>query len=176
MNADKGFTLIELLVTLAVAVIVLMVAVPNFRAFVQQNRLATTTNTIVTALNLTRSEAVRRGARVTLCKSADGQTCTSSGNWDQGWIVFSDPDSNGEVGGASIIRMHAGLHADQTLTGSSDVAGYISYAASGQSRMLNDSFQAGTLTLCERGGIGRSIILSAGGRVRTEEGDASCNG
>ncbi len=82
-----GFTLFELMVTLAVAALILSLGVPGFRSFIQNNRATTHTNDLVTALNLGRSEATRRGASVLLCSSSDGATCSGSNDWSSGWIV-----------------------------------------------------------------------------------------
>ncbi|MEX2496946.1 MAG: GspH/FimT family pseudopilin [Woeseia sp.] len=85
----RGFTLLELMVTVAIAAIILSFGVPGFVSFVQNNRAATHTNDLVTALNLGRSEATRRGSPVLLCSSTDGTTCSGSGDWSTGWVVRS---------------------------------------------------------------------------------------
>lgn len=82
-----GFTLYELMVTLAVASVIASFAVPGFQSFVQNNRSATHTNDMVTALNLGRSEATRRGVAVELCSSSDAATCNGNNDWSNGWIV-----------------------------------------------------------------------------------------
>ena len=82
-----GFTLFELMVTLAVAALILSLGVPGFRNFIQNNRATTHTNDLVTALNLGRSEAARRGVTILLCSSTDGETCSGSNDWSSGWIV-----------------------------------------------------------------------------------------
>ncbi len=89
INGERigGFTLFELMVTLAVAALILSLGVPGFRSFIQNNRATTHTNDLVTALNLGRSEATRRGAPVLLCSSSDGATCSGSNDWSSGWIV-----------------------------------------------------------------------------------------
>jgi type IV fimbrial biogenesis protein FimT len=81
-----GFTLIELMVTVVVLGVLLTVAVPNFTTTIRQNRLATQTNELITALNLARSEAIKRGAQVVVRKS--------STNWESGWSVFYDADDS----------------------------------------------------------------------------------
>lgn len=83
-----GFTLLELLVTLAVAAILVTVAVPSFRSFVQSSRATTHTNDLVTALNLGRSEATRRGRPIIVCSSTDGTTCSGATDWRTGWVVL----------------------------------------------------------------------------------------
>ncbi len=90
-----GFTLIELLVGLAVAAVLLIVAVPAYRAMIERNLVASQANSLLADLHFARSEAVTRGRDVTVCKSGDGQSCTADGGWQQGWIIFVDPTNSG---------------------------------------------------------------------------------
>lgn len=79
---DAGFTIIELLVTLAVAAIILTIAVPSFQGLIERSRLTTEANTLGSALQLARSEAVKRGEDVSL--AAGGTT------FSDGFCVHSD--------------------------------------------------------------------------------------
>ena len=72
---SSGFTLIELMVTIAVLAIVLTIAVPSFQGVIRSNQLTTEANTLASALQLARSEAVKRGVDVSL--SANGSTFAS---------------------------------------------------------------------------------------------------
>src|SRR5205814_8884067 len=83
-----GFTLIELLIVLVVAGILAALAAPAMSIFVQSNRLAATTNDFIGALNLARSEAIKRGTNAGVCKSDNGSTSTATGRWNSGWVVF----------------------------------------------------------------------------------------
>lgn len=91
---DSGFTLLELMVTLTVAAVTLGIGVPSFLSIIQNNRAATQTNELVTALNVGRSEAVRRSATITVCSSTTGSTCSGSTDWSDGWIAQT---SGGEL-------------------------------------------------------------------------------
>ncbi|MDQ2068804.1 GspH/FimT family pseudopilin [Natronospira bacteriovora] len=98
MKQQRGITLLELIITLAVVGILIGLATPSFRAMIQNNRITTQVNEFVTAVNMARSEAVRRGDPVTLCSSEDGQSCTGQDDWAIGWIVLGqDTDGNDEV-------------------------------------------------------------------------------
>ena len=58
----RGFTLLDLIITLTVATILLSLAVPNFSAAIQNNRMTTQVNELNTALSLGRSEAAGQKA------------------------------------------------------------------------------------------------------------------
>ena len=96
---NAGFTVVELMITLSVAGILLAVAVPSFNQMIVANRLATQANEIVAAVSLARSEAIKRNASVTLCRTSDGADCVGgSGNW-QNWII--------RTGGGTIVQRGA---------------------------------------------------------------------
>ena len=143
----------------------------------RNNRLATQTNEFLAALALARSEAIKRGVRVSLCKSTDGANCTTDGNYQQGWIVFVD--SSNAVGattptvdaGEVVLRVYAALPSGMTLTGNTPVKSYVSFTSDGLSRLLGGGFQAGTLTLCAAPKA-RSIVINSMGRARVAE--ATC--
>ncbi|MDH3560997.1 MAG: GspH/FimT family pseudopilin [Gammaproteobacteria bacterium] len=97
-------TMVELLITIVVVTILLALGVPSFQEFIKNNRLTAQTNDFVTAVQLARSEAVKRGSFTTICASTDQATCdVADGNWSSGWIVFSDLDRDGvpDVGAAA---------------------------------------------------------------------------
>lgn len=149
-DTTRGFTLIELLVTLAVAVILLTVAVPNYQMFVANSRMASQANEIVGALSLARSEAVKRGAQVSVCASSNGSSCT--GGWAQGLIVR---DASG------VIRVQPALTGGSTL--SAGAVTTITYTPSGRTTLA----VATTLTLCPPAPAtvkGRAIQVELTGR------------
>src|SRR5690606_19959424 len=99
-HARRGFTLIELLVTLAVASMLVVVAVPNFQAFVNSSRLAGAANELIASLQLARAEAIRRNGRAGVCMSsgtAGGDTAScATGDAVDGWIAFVDANEDGD--------------------------------------------------------------------------------
>ncbi len=76
------------MVTLAVAAIVLGIAVPSFTLQIRNNQALGLGEELASAINYARSEAVKRGTRVSMCASSNGTQC--GGNWSDGWIVFVD--------------------------------------------------------------------------------------
>lgn len=97
-SKQGGFTLVELAVTLAVAAILLALATPSFAELLRRNRLAAANNELVTALNVARAEALRRGRPVAICASSDQRSCAGSTDWGTGWVVFEDNVTTGAPG------------------------------------------------------------------------------
>jgi type IV fimbrial biogenesis protein FimT len=170
MRKEAGVTLVELLVTITVVGTVLGIGVPAFGGLAQDNRLSTATNRLVGALHLTRSEAVRRNARVTLCNSADGEYCATEGGWEQGWIIFVDTGATGQREPDDPLLAVGGPAPDGiVVTGNTPVQRYVSYVGLGSTRQASGGLQMGTITLCA-GSTGRQIVISRTGRPRVQHG------
>lgn len=84
-RTTSGFTLIELMITIAVAAILITIAIPSFKSIISGNNVTNTYYDLMAALRTARSEAVTRGAPVSV-KANDA-------NWDA-WDVI---DSGGQV-------------------------------------------------------------------------------
>lgn len=91
-----GFTLLELLVVIAILVILITLAIPVFDTVIQNNRTASLTNELVSVLHLARSEAIKRGVSVSVCAANDTQLNSCGTNWNNGWIVFTNPNEDAQ--------------------------------------------------------------------------------
>ena len=88
-----GLTLLELLWVLALAAIVSATAVPAFRSYLLDARRTADINGFVTAIQLARNEAAKRGRPVVLCKTVDSLACGRREiGYDAGWMVFVNTD------------------------------------------------------------------------------------
>jgi len=170
---DRGFTMVELLATVAIMAVLATVAAPSMSTMMESVKLSSASNGLLSHLHLARGEAIKRNSRVVLCKSSDGIACSSSGGWEQGWMVFHDANNNGNRDGTeTIIERALPLAASLRLTGNLNVARYVSYSPSGATKLVGGGFQAGTLTFCRysaEGGEARQIILNAVGRPRVHK-------
>ncbi|VAW76324.1 hypothetical protein MNBD_GAMMA14-840 [hydrothermal vent metagenome] len=163
MKSENGFTLIELMVTLAIAATLVTIGVPNLQNFVMNNRLITHANDFIGAIQLARSEAIKRQRNTELCISttfaSSPPTCTGGQDWTAGWIVWADNDRDTNISADEIIQVHEAFAGNASLT--SAVKSQFRYNSIG----LVDA--AGTLTLCDSrtGEQGRQITISNAGRT-----------
>lgn len=104
-----GFTAVELLVVVLIVAIIALIAVPNLQNMLLEYRLSTNVNAFVAAHNLARSEAIKRGKLVTVCRSVNAESgsnvCSkiTSGDWDgndwaAGWMVFVEGKTSTGIG------------------------------------------------------------------------------
>lgn len=93
MTRSKGFTLIEMMVVIALLAIMASVAVPAYQNLIQNNRLSSTTNALLTGLQLARSEAVTKRSSITVCGANAAQSdCADSTDWGNGAMIFQGSD------------------------------------------------------------------------------------
>jgi type IV fimbrial biogenesis protein FimT len=175
-----GTSLIEMMTVIAVSAVLAGAAAVALQDVGRGMKLSGHTYRLLSELNLARSEAIKRNARVVLCKSANGVTCIRTGGWEQGWIVFHDANNNAsrEPNEALIRRSEGGLERYR-ITGNDTVARYVSFSPFGGSRLTSGAFQAGTITLCRESverAEGRQLVINAVGRPRIHKvALASCS-
>jgi type IV fimbrial biogenesis protein FimT len=92
----RGFTLIETLVVVAVLGMIAVMATPSFVAWHVRDQVDARARALLSTLSYARSEAVRRGVRVTVCRVDAARRCLASGqacrvgvaDWSCGWAVM----------------------------------------------------------------------------------------
>ena len=160
---QSGYSLYDLIVTSAV-VSVLGVGAVGMGSLLQDARMTTGVNQLMVELSLARSEAIKRGNTVTLCKSENGADCASGSDWHKGWIVFVDDNANRRIdNGETIIRIEQPLNAVVlNFAGALNHDNYIAYKRGGEAE------PNGTFTFCDGRGSAkaRSIIVLGTGRPR----------
>jgi type IV fimbrial biogenesis protein FimT len=107
-KSEGGFSLIELMIGVLLVAILMGIGVPSFRSMIEDQRLRAVTTDLRLALNMTRSEAVKRNRTVVLSPGADG--------WGGGWTIANPVDPNDP----DILNQ---IHADGlTITGPATVS------------------------------------------------------
>lgn len=164
-----GYSLTDLTTTLTVAGILTATAAPVIRDMTYEQRLATQVNELFGDLQLARSEAIKRSAQVTVCKSSNGSACSGTADWQNGWIVFVDTDGDETVdSGETVIRVRQTLEGGATLRYGTSYD-YVYYKSDGS------AWPNATFTFCDaRGASGaRAIIVTQAGRARISNKSSS---
>ncbi len=163
-----GFTLVELMATVAVLALVLGLALPSLRTLAEAQAALARFHGLTVALAQARMAAIQRGRPVSVCPSADGSRCRLDLVWDEGWLVYADPQRLPQPArpedilwverrdpGAIAIRGTAGRHR-------------VRYQPTGLSGGNNTS-----LRLCSRDGrLLGSVVVNIAGRTRSERAPA----
>lgn len=160
-NNTEGFTLVELMVVIAVLAILLGIAVPSLKRFIQEQQLLSALRELRASLMIARSESIKRQLPVL----ADNQ----DGNWATGWMIYADNNGNGAWDhGEAVVWQRGAMAAELAISGNTPVRRYVRYVPNGQTQLLGGAFQAGTIRLCQRNSnlSTRLLVISATGRAR----------
>lgn len=153
---SQGFTLIELLIVLSIIGLTLAIAVPSFQSLIASNRLTTSANSLVSALQLAKSEAIKSNRLVIVNKNT---------TWSNGWVVFADNNqNNSQDAGEPTISSFDALSTGFTVTPTSGYANRVTYRPDGRSS-TNGSFN-----FCSPASTAdfRRVVIASTGRVRVE--------
>jgi len=155
MTKFSGFTIIELMVAIALIAILTLTAGPQLSTFFTRNKLTTQTNNFVGSLNIARSEAAKRGLKVSVCIGNTAQNACNgaSTNWENGWIAFVDGNGNGVIdGGDTILNVNNEVSGDTTIRSTQHTAS-ITYLGDG-------SATSGTFRICSGEGSIRAKAIN----------------
>ncbi|WP_321796239.1 GspH/FimT family pseudopilin [Caballeronia sp. J97] len=176
-TSSQGFTLVELCVVLAVMAILATFAAPSFVAWRTRDHVDARARSLFSTLSLARAEAVRRGARVTLCRIDASRHCLQSGrscesgvtDWSCGWGVFVDRD-----GVSTLLRMQPPM-TSVSIAGASTELSFT--PPSGQVIGGFRSFDFGPRGADPAASpeARRCIRLAAGGRARMTQGSCGAS-
>jgi len=145
---QQGTGLIELITVIVVLGILFASAVPSLYGFMMANRVSDAASTFTRSLMLARSEALKRNKPVRACSTSNGSTCDTGTDWDSGWIVYVDANSNGTFdAGDEAVRVFPRLTSGLTLRGSAAVTRSIGFDTVGTPTSV------GWFSLCNVGSL-----------------------
>lgn len=175
MQRIHGFTLVELVVAMAVAAILVTIAVPNLRVFVQNSRIGTQTNDLISDISLARSEAIKSGATATVCSSTAGLACDGGGNWTNGRLVWTDTNGNGVLDAGEMRRFREQAAGANTLNVDVAAADPLTFSNRGAPTGVLAGLTI-TFRVCDVRGAtyGRTIVVNPLGQTRASGPPVAC--
>lgn len=161
----NGLTLLELLVVVAILAIVTTVALPAFGDVMQRTRAQAAMHQLTASIAGARSAAIRRRLPTSLCPARAAAACRDDVDWSGGWLVFADPDGNGQPDASGDLIRH--VQAPDGITVRSTTGRTrIRFQRDGRSGGSNLS-----LSVCSREEEPRllgKVVLNISGRTRSE--------
>lgn len=188
-NRFTGATLMEILIGMFVIAILSKLAITSYSRLIFHTRIVVATSELHAALLYARSEALKRGGNVIVCRSVSAHTTQpvcdtgnsdpmSNSGWGDGWIIFHDGDGDGKLSASdTILRLQEKLFSSNKdgsiiptpnrkqikFNSFGQVYGnYIQFAVA-QPLGVRDSY------------LGRYICIASGGRARVDKIMCSAN-
>jgi len=168
---QQAFSLIGLMITISIITLLSLWSITSFSQLLHDSRLFTSVSQFYSALQYTRSSAIKSNSNIVLCPSQDKIACSDGFDWSLGWIIFHDLNYNRKrEGNEDILRVEAPLPHNISMQ-SSKGRKRIRFQGSGMSKGYNSTF-----TFCDQSQQSppRVICLSSTGRARIT--DKRCNG
>jgi len=167
------------MVVIAIAAIISGLAAPSFTRMLNANRIQTSASALQSDMSYARTEAVRRGAWVSICPSSNQTSCDTTNTWQNGWIVFYDAIGNGvfDSSADSIVKVRAKLPGGNTIVAAPAPAqNAIIFNREGFTTNLGTSqvaFQLHTSTNDAQ--ATRCVLVTFGGSLSTVEKGSTCS-
>jgi len=141
-------------------------AIPALNSFTTNARQTSAINDFVSSMHVARSTAVTTNFRVTVCASSGGSNCEAV-SWDQGWIVFTDRDSDQTVDGNEVISA-ASDGIDGLSIQSGEFGQFLMYRPNGRVMNASVNGNSGQFTVCDDRGddYAKVLIFDLSGRPR----------
>lgn len=197
----RGFTLIEALVVIGIIAIIVSMGFPWFISITKSSAITSNVNGFLMDLRFARSEAVRRGGHVVMCRSnapeastpvCDGSTPILAGSttngWQTGWIIFHDLSGDDKYqSGEPILRVQGAISGVDSMVETGAAYKFI-FSPTGRLPLSS----ATTVTfggnlfknsrndpVCNNVCLQRVVCVDVGGRGRISDpasgGNASCS-
>ncbi len=159
---SAGFSLLELLTVIGIVGIVAAIGFTGFQSWTRFSQVTDTSQSLKTAVNYARAEAIKHGGRVKVCGSTDQLTCAAS--FATGWLVYFDIDNDANLTAADELLMVKEQPHSQVAIMVSDGAGGAVPQIGFNHRGYPDTVFSVTAT---RGPVNEQFTLQRTGRVET---------
>lgn len=162
-RGQSGFSLVETMTVVAIVVIILSVAVPNFRVWIANATVRAKAESVLNGLQLGRSEALRRNTKIQFvltggtawkvgCVTVVGDL-NADGVQDCPGVIQEKPDEEGGGGTVTVLPLDA-----TTVTFNS--VGMVTANSDATSSLTQFDFSAPAATRHPR------VLISVGGQAR----------
>ena len=162
----SAFTLLELIMVLVMLSLLVTLAVPSFRAMIQNNQSLALTHSLVSALNIARSEAIKRSVSVSVCAASDASFTACGNNWNNGWLIFTNPNEDNAFTSSTEVLLKTEQVIGSTVSIITTPAiGIATYQATGFPLSTSNNLVFTITAVGCTGNNGNTITISTTGRI-----------
>lgn len=175
---QSGYTIAECLTVICMICICASFALPTYRELMIVNRISSVASDLHISLLYARSEAIKRGGNIVVCRSSstlsENPQCDVGNAWDStgwgvGWLIFHDVDRNRRYStGDEILQAHASLYRESKDGGIFAIPAHnqITFNATGQVFGNYMRFQIRRPTNDNDISHDKYLCIASGGRIR----------
>jgi type IV fimbrial biogenesis protein FimT len=173
----RGFTLIEAMIVIVLLAICATVSTPVFTAWRMRDQVDARANAMLGTLSYARNEAIRRKARITVCRIDAARNCLAAAkacpsglaDWSCGWAVMLE-----RAGAYVPLRVQPALDPVAVASGLTAIT-FTPPAGQTIGSLRNIEIAPRVVSAAQRGKAWRRCIrVAAGGRARISDG--ACTG
>lgn len=177
-KTQSGLTVVELLIIVAAIAVVVVISVPSSTVVLEHFRLKAASSNLASSLNLAKEEAMMRNSTVKVCPSSNGRFCRNDGNWNHGWLVFSDGNGDGTVQEIELVKAYEAPSQRVRIVATGAVEDIAGFTLAGL--VPAHETEAGAFHICHEGLDSRAKVVSIDSEgwvqvSRTESGSGVCS-
>lgn len=174
----SGVTAVEFLIGVAALGVILLLTAPGISSLLQNHYLESTVKDLASSMTLAKSESDRRHSTVRICPSSDGATCNMNSDWNNGWLMFSDGNSDNVPQDIELIEAYGPPNKNIRIVASGALSDFPAFTVAGLSS--SQLFTRGELAVCSRDSNASSsfkVVVNEAGEVNLVRHDGmNCRG
>ena len=171
-KSHTGLTVVEFLIGFTVIAVIAMVTAPGVSGLLQSRQIGNAASELARGLSLAKTEADKRHSTVRVCPSSDGLSCRQDGDWNRGWLVFSDGNGDGSPQEFERIRAYDPPSEKIRIKPSGAITDVVAFTVAGL--VKNNNSEKGEFTICHVNSRSNSkkILVDSEGWVNLVKSDS----
>ena len=167
-----GLTVVEVLIGFTVIAVIALITAPGVSGLLQGRQIGNAASELARGLSLAKIEAEKRHSTVRVCPSSDGLSCRQDGDWNRGWLVFSDGNGDGSPQEFERIRAYDPPNEKIRIKSSGAITDVLAFTVAGL--VKNNNSEKGEFIICHVDSRSKSkkILVDSEGWVNLVKSDS----